>query len=282
MAGAAPPRAPLPGQSPSPAPLPAVILHAGFHKTGTSSVQRMLAAARAPLAPCLRILLKSDMEALTVATRAHADAPTPESLAEVLDAARARFATLDPADPRPLLLSCEDLSGLIPGRNRRRGYPEAPALLTALAQGLVQAWGALPPLTLYFSTRAAEDWIRSCHDHHLRVTRYTRAFGPYAEGQRPRADLEALARKIGAALPEARLVTHALEDCAGLPHGPLTPLLDLADIPEELRQQIPLLPPANVGLPALSEQLLALNRGPLDREALKAAKKALIRKARQG
>ncbi len=33
-----------------------VILHAGFHKTGTSSVQRFLAANRTRLAPAARVL----------------------------------------------------------------------------------------------------------------------------------------------------------------------------------------------------------------------------------
>ncbi|WP_010142034.1 hypothetical protein [Oceanicola sp. S124] len=259
-----------------------MILHAGFHKTGTSSVQQMLNAARDSLAPALRILLKADMPALSRASRDHADAPSPDSLAQVARHARALFRRLDPADPRPVVLSCEDLSGLIPGRNHRRGYPEAAALMTAMAHGLVEAWAALPPLTLYFSTRAATPWIRSCHDHHLRVTRFTEDFAPYAQAQAPHADLAAIAAQIADALPEARLVTHALEDCAALPHGPLSPLLDLAGVPQALRDTIPLLPPANTGLPALSADLLALNRSALDREALKAAKKALIRKARRG
>ncbi|PJE29082.1 hypothetical protein SAMN06297129_1043 [Pseudooceanicola antarcticus] len=271
MAGAHKPRA-----------LPRLILHAGFHKTGTSSVQEMLDAAREVLSPQLRILLKRDMEALTAATRDHGGAPSPESLGRVETEAARLFDRLDPADPRPLLISSEDLSGLIPGRLGRRGYPEAPALLTALLHGLARSWGALPEVTLYLSTRAPEAWVRSCHHHHLRVARMRDDAASYAAAQGDATDLRAMARRIARALPEVTLATRALEETSDLPHGPLTPLLDLAGVPGEIRDRIPALPPANASLRGLADQFLALNRSELDREALKEAKKALIRKARQG
>lgn len=277
MAGADKPQV-----QPRPPALPRLILHAGFHKTGTSSVQEMLDEAADILDPLARVLIKEDMEELTAACRAHARAPTPDTLARVEAEAASLFATLDPTDPRQLLISSEDLAGLIPGRQGRMGYPEAPALLTALLHGLARSWGALPEVTLYLSTRGAEGWINSCYHHHLRVSRMRDGADTYAEAQRGAADLPALAADIARALPEVRLVTAALEVTAALPHGPLTPLLDLAWVPEDLRARIPALPPANASLRPLAAQFLALNRSDLDRAALKEAKKALIRKARRG
>jgi hypothetical protein len=60
-----------------------IVIHAGFHKTGTTSVQTMLDANRRILGRRLRIYLKSDFGSLTKAARAFSTDQTPAMLAKV-------------------------------------------------------------------------------------------------------------------------------------------------------------------------------------------------------
>ena len=60
-----------------------VVIHAGFHKTGTTSVQTALTENAERLAPHLRVLLKPDFKPLTDAARACSVAPGDQSVAAV-------------------------------------------------------------------------------------------------------------------------------------------------------------------------------------------------------
>ncbi|MBT9384763.1 hypothetical protein KM176_12915 [Pseudooceanicola sp. CBS1P-1] len=262
---------------------PRLIVHAGFHKTGTSSIQKTLRRGRKVLEPHLRIFLKPEMEALCAAARAHDAAPCALTLRLFAHEVAVLAEGLDPGDPRPALLSSEDLSGHIPGRRDRRGYPNAPALMQTLAQTLTQAWGRAPELTFVYTTRAPEAWMRSCHAQHLRVSRMTQELPRYIARQRDHADLEAIAGTIRAAVAPHPLRTFPLEITRDLPNGPLSPLLELAGVPEAARAALPALPPANAAAPAeVLAQFLALNRADLPRDELRARKQALIPRPSRG
>lgn len=263
---------------------PRLIVHAGFHKTGTSTVQRMLARGRRPLGRIARVLLKTDMQPLCAATRAAALRPSEDALATVQAEAAALFATLDPTDPRTVLISAEDLCGLIPGRHDRLGYPMAGPLLARLRAGIRDAWPGGPGAeTFYFSTRAPDPWIRSCHAHHLRHTRLTLDLDSYRAQQAPAADLAAIAAGLAPHLPGAQLVSRPLEALTTLPLGPLAPLASLLDIPAPLLARLRPIRPRNTALPPdLLQQFLALNRSDLGPEALAQAKQALIDATRSG
>jgi hypothetical protein len=253
-----------------------VIIHAGFHKTGTTTVQRALDTYRALIEPYARILLKPDIAEVCDAALLYARAPSPTALTAFSTAMRAHLTAWDPADQRAVIISAEDLCGLIPGRRGRQGYPHASALLQQLITDLAAFFPSAQP-QLYFSTREGEAWMRSCHAHHLRHARCTLDEFDYATEQRADADLTAIVAGIAAHVDPVPVTAAALEDSTTLPHGPLTPLLDLLDLPRMLRNQIAPLTPANTALPRdISTAFLALNRSDLDEPALATAKRALI------
>ncbi|EPX79553.1 hypothetical protein Salmuc_05493 [Salipiger mucosus DSM 16094] len=255
-----------------------MVVHAGFHKTGTSSVQTMLRGNRAALEPHLRILLKEDFEPLTEAARALSHRPSDEALAAVGRYAARLFRRVAKDDPRPLLLSSEDLSGLLPGRRGVTDYGAAPLVMAKLAENARYRFGAALDLAVCFSTRGAPDWLRSSWWQSLRSTRLTEDFDTYARRLAPAADMAAVVAEVQAALPDAQVTSVPLERSREMPQGPLTPLLDLAGLGQAVRDTLEVPGPVNAQPEArLAEVFLALNRSELDDARLSEAKTALRR-----
>ncbi|QPM91067.1 hypothetical protein [Pseudooceanicola algae] len=261
--------------------LPRLVIHPGFHKTGTSAVQHALKRDRQKLASHLRVYVKSDMPALCKAARTYGQCPEPLEMSLFIYEVACLFETIDPADPRLVLLSGEDLSGAMPGREGRQGYPVAAPLMTALLDTVAEVWGDRPETTIHYSTRAPDAWTQSCHAQHLRASRMRMDLQDYTDWQRPHADLSAQVAAIIGALPgDMTVVQTPLEACQGQEHGPLAPLLDLAEIPLALRQRMAPVPHRNSALPAeVRSSLLDLNRSDAAPEALRREKAALVARA---
>ena len=260
-----------------------IVVHAGFHKTGTSSVQHMLRANKRPLARALRVFLKPDMTELCEAARAFS--ATPEDLERALvhyEASRL-FGALDPEDARTVLLSSEDLSGHIPGRQDRMGYPAAPLIMKTLADAARATLGPKTDISFYFSTRAPAAWMKSCYAQHVRATRMTMTLEAYEDWQRPAAGLLDAVDAVAEAVEPSRVYSAALEDVAGGPMGPLDPILDILRLKPRLRDRLTAQPPSNTAMPPeVLDALLALNRSDLARPDMRARKEALITAVRKG
>jgi len=243
-----------------------LIVHAGFHKTGTTSIQKALKAHRAQLRPHVRIGLRPAMVGLCEAARAYSVSRSALDLGLVQYEA-AELATDWVGATGTLLLSSEDLSGHMPGRRGLRSYDAAPKLVTAM----VAAWRAVIPdleITFVYTTRTAAPWLASCHMQHLRATRITLAQEDYVRDFAASADLNDIVDQVRAAVPDIAVRRFALED------GPFAPLLQLAGIPDPLW---PDMPHRNRGEPdSLRAALLAINRSDLSDEDARAARKAAM------
>ncbi len=251
----------------------AVVIHAGFHKTGTTSVQNMLRANRAALRPGLRIVLRPAMVALCEAARAYSVSQSQVDLGLVrFEAAELSQSWGD--GPETVLMCSEDLSGHMPGRRGLRTYAAAPALMRAMTDSITAAQPDVA-VTVVFTTRAPEAWLASCFSQHVRATRMTQTAAQYARSYRASADLSAIADDVRTALPAHTVDQIALEDCAQSPLGPLDPLLRIAGVPEGSREALTALPPANTALPPDDlAALLAINRSDGTDAEVKAAKRA--------
>lgn len=252
-----------------------VILYGGFHKTGTTTVQKTLRRNRQLLKPHLRLTLRPGMAALCEAARAWSSSRDPVDLALLRYEAATLAEGWDAGDRRPILLASEDLSGHMPGRRGLSRYDATPALMRCIAES-VEAVQPDARITFYFSTRAARPWLASCHAQHLRATRMTLDRESYARDYRASADLEAVVDAVADAVAPRPVQRAALEELADAPQGPLTPLLNLAGIPDATRRSLSPLPPQNQSPGAARRAaLLALNRSAMDDAALAAAKRAL-------
>ena len=120
-------------------PDPAILFHAGFHKTGTSSLQTALRLHTPAIAPHFAVETRATSPALMTAAQAARDYsanPTPQTTARLAQRLHAWAKSLNLHPARGLLVSCEDFAGHIPGRlgvpDYRATLPIAAAIRVAL------------------------------------------------------------------------------------------------------------------------------------------------------
>lgn len=257
-----------------------VVIHAGFHKTGTSTVQQVLRANRPALRPWLRSLLKGQMQDLLHAARGYSSWRDPLTLEKFAERFRELLARHGDMPRRTLCLSAEELSGHLPGRGDLATYRAAPVLAAEAARviaGLFPAAG----IAFFYSTRAPETWLRSAYWEHVKSSSLTMGWDAYAETYAASADLDAAAEAVAAAQPHA-VHRARLEDSAAGPAGPAGPLLDLCGVPAAAQAALILPPPLNRRRDdAIVLELLAANRTYTDAEARQAAKRAILRAAQE-
>ncbi|WP_299722782.1 hypothetical protein [uncultured Tateyamaria sp.] len=245
-----------------------LVVHAGFHKTATTTLQNTLAAHSELLAPHAHILLRAEMKGLCEAARHYSKTGTEFDLGLV--AYEAALLAEDWTQDT-VLLSSEDLSGHMPGRHGLMDYSAAPRLVASMTD----AWRAACPkarITWVYTTRAPGPWLASCHVQHLRAVRMTLDAAGYATAYAGSADLDGIVaqlRRTGA-------------DVTALPieeHGDtlVDQLLRCADIPAPVRAQVRQVKAANTSPdPDRITALLDLNRSNLSHADWRAARTALL------
>lgn len=256
-----------------------VIIHAGFHKTGTSTLQNTLRANRVALKTHVALRLRWHMKDLVAATRGYSTWRDPLTLMKVQD----RFYRLLDALPgmprRTLILSSEELSGHLPGRGDLKDYSAASIILYALWEILHERFPNAQVL-LYFSTRAPEPWLASAYWEHVKSSNMTLDFDAFRTRYHGAAALDDMVADIASRVP-VPVHQHALEDCQALPLGPADPLLDLCDLPQELRAELIAAPGTNEHLGQdVLDALLQVNRTQHDPARRKAAKQSILSEAR--
>ena len=251
-----------------------VLLHPGFHKTGTTTLQRGARSHAASLDPQMRMLFAEDLHDAVIRARQYSDHPKKQRLANFTEAFARGIGPVDTTDPRPLLISCEALVGRLPGRTPTViAYDAAPDLITAATGVLKDHFGPDLDLQVTFTTREGNSWLRSVYWQNLRVMRLTDDFETYRARHERAMDLDAIVTQTRSALSGKADVTEiAIETCLSLPLGPLGPMLAMLDIPTSGLAPIP---SSNIQPPGAAEDLLALNRSSLDDDALQIAKREL-------
>lgn len=248
-----------------------IILHAGFHKTGSTTVQDTLRENRAALKSHVALRLPWHLRDVTTATRAYAKDRDPQ----ILETAQEHFDQLLSALPgmpkRTLIISGDDLAGGLPCRNKQPDYAMAPVLLYALWD-CARARFPAADVMIHLATRTPVAWLRSVYRDKVRNGSLTLDFDLFSKRFSATAALADMATEIASRVPCPVHVT-SLEDSALLSLGPAAPLLDLCDLPEDLRRT---LVPGPLPVPALpdtvTEALLEANRTydvPAQRAAVK-------------
>lgn len=249
-----------------------IIIHAGFHKTGTTTVQKTLRANREALRPHCRIILRPGMVALCEAARAYSISRSQTDLAMIQYEAAA-LADGWAARGRDIVISSEDLAGHMPGRRGLTSYDATPRIIKAL----VQSFAAAAPdaeQVLYFTTRAAAPWLRSCYVQHLRATRITQDADEYATDMAGSANLDQIVAQVAEAVPEIQVIAQPLEAC-NTPLGPLGPLLDILHI--DTSTLTPRAPDNTAPPQGKIDAMLAMNRSALSDADWRVAKDTLKR-----
>ena len=257
-----------------------IVIHAGFHKTGTSTVQAVLRDNAAALAPHLRGLLKEDMRPLLHAARGFSTWRDPISLVKFRLRFEAVLARQTDLTGRVLCLSAEELSGHLPGRGPLADYSAAPELAREMVQAAQGLWPGAE-LALFYSTRAPDSWLTSAYSEHVKSSSLTLDWDAFAETYAGAAELDRIVDRVAESV-DCPVHRHRLEDSTRLPAGPATPLLALCGLDPALIARLAVPSPANRRPdPAVLLDLLSANRAYPDRAARKAAKRAILTAAQE-
>lgn len=257
-----------------------LVIHAGFHKTGTTSVQKTLHDNAATLAPHLRVMLREDVQGVIDMARGFSLWRRPRRRQSVYDAAAALFRNLA-EEARPVLISAEDLSGFLPGRRDIQDYGAVPGIMAEIERAALAVFGETLALTFFFSTRQPRVWLESLWWQNLRNTRLDIDLKKYRRQYETAADLDAVAKATAAQMQRATVEAVSLDITRTLPEGPMTPLLELLDLPDAVRSALTYGPPANRRPEARLERVfLELNRSGLSDDLVSRTKAMLQREAR--
>lgn len=257
-----------------------IILHAGFHKTGTKTVQAILRTNRATLKQHVAIRLRAQMRDLLHATRGYSTWRDPLTMIKVEDRFAALLDDLPGMPRRSLILSAEELCGHLPGRGDLSDYGAAPELLYVLRDIAARRFPAAD-IMIYLTTRDAAEWRASAYWEHVKSSDMTMDYERFAELYPQAPALDDMAAEIASRVPCPVHVTR-LEDCADDPLGPAGDLLRLCDLPDELIAVVEPVAPQNKRPDADTlQELLRINRRIEDPEDRRAAKKALLQGAAQ-
>ena len=226
-----------------------IILHTGFHKTGTTSLTATLRANRPALKPYVAMRLPPQMRELISATRGYSTWRDPLTLIKAEIRFRALLDGLPSMPRRTLIITSEELGGHLPGRGDLKDY------------------GAMPEILYQFWSIARE----KLSGVDIQVV--------YLERYHESGNLGYIADQIASRVPCPVHCT-ALEESRLRPLGPADPLLDLCDIPDALRHT--LIPGAAQNIRPDPQTLMALldvNRTVKDQAERVATKNAILAKA---
>ena len=259
-----------------------VIVHAGYHKTGTTSLQDFMSSNRKALADYCRYYGKVDFLAAGAHARIYAQKPFPWRLWRFRRSFRRFLNTVDAGGT--IVLSRETFSGGMPGHRRMGGglmfgySGPAEKLARVITAELRRKFGQDTDITFFYTTRDRETWIKSVHGHLLRSIKLDDDFKTF-RARFP--DLNGPAQEaaiMAKALAPIPVVTAALEDHADDPAGPATGLLDLLGVPENVRAQLTPAKRSNTGQPPeIQEQFRRLNAQALSKKALRTEKERILR-----
>ncbi|OOY08117.1 hypothetical protein [Thioclava sp. F36-7] len=258
-----------------------VIVHPGFHKTGTSTIQTGLREVSVHL-PDWAIALREDIPDAAAAARAFSLTRDPFELG-LYQAALASWADALPEDTTQAVVSIEGLAGHMPGRDGVLDYSATPELMGALAEVFRAKYEDALELQLFLTTREKTAWIESLHWQHVRSGMLTDTLDTFRT-RLSGFDLAPVLREIVSTVAPAPVTWVMLDEARDNPHGPLTPLLDLMGVPPEVRASLGLgitanARPRRVDRAALADQLAEINAEGLPREATKEKKRAILRAA---
>jgi hypothetical protein len=260
-----------------------IILHAGFHKTGTTTLQACLRSNAARLLPLWRVETRPDngaLRAVVEAARDYSASGDPSDLAMVSAQTVVWLASLDLAPGAGLLVSSEDLAGHMPGRFGVAHYGAAAKILHAVIDIAGQLYERQVHIDVLLTTRDRHAWLRSLYYQQAKHPDLTADFDSFCASIPKAADHEAVAAKLRRKIGEDRVHMVRLEQLSQRRLGPAEAMFDLAGLPDTLRSQLePAAARNTMPAPDLAEAFVAANRLGLPLPELKRMKDDLQKAA---
>ena len=261
------------------------LIHPGFHKTGTTSLQGFLNKNRNTFAKQdISIFLGPQLGPLSLAGRRYGRNPGQNTMRKFKRSVLRFLENVNESDT--VIVSRESLSGRMIGDIRDDGSvvtsyaPSATPLLWFFVKAARNKFGHDTPITMLFTTRNRDSLLRSAYKHNLRNRRVIDTFDDFQNRFDPTFNLDDEITKIGAALKNVNIVSRTLEELIEAQFGPGSAIVDLLDLPPDVLKKLKQTRPQRLGQSDdLSAELLELNLTVQDDADLIEQKRTLLQTA---
>ncbi len=258
-----------------------ILVHTGFHKTGTTSAQNLLRANRLLLRPHVSVHLRRHLTELRRRAMRYSLNGQARALGRFGEAAHRYFEEVaaDPDRPDRICISAEDLSGHPPGwHDSILDYGAAPDLAGKLAEAL-RASFPRADIAFVLTTRAITPWLDSLYWHLVITTPIRMSRDEFHARYRRGGRLDRIAEEIGKAVKPALAAALPMETLIKERFGTAEALIGPMDLPTAVLDRLETVPPARSRLKTdLLDKMLAANRSIEDEEALADHKRRLMGK----
>ncbi len=214
-----------------------ILLHPGFHKTGTSAIQHFLWHNREALAPSFDLRMFRHMKPVAATCTRYSATQDPLDLIDLVSQLDESFLLFPTSKSKDMLISCKGFCGHLPCNPMVPDYSAAPVLLTYLAGYLSDRFPDAQVKVL-FTTRDPQDWLFSMYRQQLKSHRLTDDFDTFAKTYANAADLNTVIGQVAAALDPLPVMFMPLEDMLRHPLGPGAAVVDQMDVPLDVRQNL--------------------------------------------
>lgn len=250
-----------------------VVVHQGFHKTGTRTLQTMLYRNRFRLKDRVNVLVPRDLKEAGFAARRYSVAPNERTLQKFRQMFRQTLLPFEGQTDAPLLISSEEFAGMIPGRKDVWSYHQTHVLAEVILDEINRFADNKARITFFYTTRDAPDWIKSVYWQNIRGNRIQEDLSEYAELLTPGADLESVVGRVAAQMSSRAEVISL--NISGLSDRlfPVTKVLSILNVRSD-----DLTPVSNLNVQPVgaAEHFLELNRSNMTDEDVIAAKQAYL------
>ncbi|GGL78954.1 hypothetical protein GCM10011392_36810 [Wenxinia marina] len=212
-----------------------ILIHAGFHKTGSTFIQNLLAHNRDRLPPSVAAVHQADASSQPLhaaclnydrALRAGEDEAAAATAREAVLAACRALVNAAGTGLRTLLISDEEIAGVMPGRQgTRRIYASIGQIGAALVEGF-----APHPVRFVLYQRQTERWLSSVHNQAVKQHRLRLPLDQFRDWLAEPVDLDGVLARLRAAVGGENVDVVRFEDDLQSPTGLGTALLRKAGL----------------------------------------------------
>ena len=257
-----------------------IILHPGFHRTGTSSIHEFLWTNRVALTPHVGVVLPGALEEAVRLCTGYSRDRNPLRLADLVDVldrvlAEAGLAP-ETLGERHLILSAAGLAGQMPGGNGVTDYAAVPITCAFLTGYLAERYPGAEVRVL-LTTRRTEEWLASIWRHQVVHQRQAQGWPAFGRELRQVVRFAPLIKDISEAVAPAKVWTLPLEQATTHAKGPGGAVIELLGLPDSVTAGLIPAPPVNKGPEArLVNACLRLNQSDLPLQEVRNRKAALL------
>lgn len=237
------------------------ILHAGFHKTATTSLQHFLIENSGVLSTQHSIWVSDFIKPISNKASKFSILRDTKILSEMAYRLQVYIEDEAKLHSKDIICSHEDFSGQLPGRaDTNNHYDTIHETLPILCKTITDS-GLFSEIIVYFSSRNHEKWLESLYWHLVQNFDLKLDFNNFKIKYTTFPKLEEIINKIRLKILDVKIVSANIDDYKDAEFGAITPFIDVINPTEDMRSKLQNIDRHRVRLPMdICLELLEINR----------------------